>query len=109
MIPPYIWYHLLSLLFIPLVIVVEELWRNRRWKLLALVLIMDLVMGLHGIIYQEEFPVSRWLTISPFMFVLLLWSVLGWVILDRRKAARIATQNQKELSGEDEDKEMMWA
>jgi len=99
MIPQYMWYHMLSLLFIPLVTVVEYLWRHQRWKLMALVLLLYLFTGVHGLVFHKEFAVSRWLTLFPFIFMFLLWSLLGWMIRVERRAERVNAGSREESLG----------
>jgi hypothetical protein len=100
MIPQYMWYHMLSLLFIPLVIIVEYLWSRQRWNLLALVLAFYATTTLHGIFFRHtEFTVSRWLTLFPFLFMLVMWLLLGWIIRVEKRAERAIVGGGVEMFG----------
>lgn len=86
LIPPYTWYHMLVLLLIPLVVVVEYLWRGAQWALLGVVIAAYLVNSLHGLIYHA-YAHTRWFSSIPFGFVVLLWGLLAWMIVRERRAA----------------------
>jgi alpha-1,2-mannosyltransferase len=85
LIPPYNWYHMLVLLLIPLVVMVEQLWRSARWRLLALLLSFYLLANVHGLFYHF-YAHLRLLSSFPFLFVLLLWGMLAWRIVRERQA-----------------------
>jgi hypothetical protein len=77
---------MLTLLLIPLVVVVERLWRNEQWWLLAIVLAMQIASGIPGLLYRRlEIPI--WLSLLPFTFLLLLWGLLAWMIVTERRSS----------------------
>jgi hypothetical protein len=84
LIPPYNWYHMLVLLAIPLVIVVEQLWRKQQWGLLAIALVLYVATDIHGLFFHRFESVTH-LTSFPFVFVVFLWGVLAWAILGERR------------------------
>jgi hypothetical protein len=88
LIPPYTWYHTLTALLIPLVIVVERLWRAEHWGLLAIVVVLLVGMSLPGLLYRHV-AIPYWLSLFPFTLVLLLWGLLAWMIVAERKAASL--------------------
>ena len=87
MITPYAWYHQLVLLFIPLFIVVEQLWARNRWAWLAVVLALLALADLHGLLWHS-FEFNRWLTSFPLALNFTLAGLLAWSILDGRRASR---------------------
>lgn len=84
LIPPYNWYHMLVLLAIPLVVVVEQLWRKQQWGLLAVALVLYVATDIHGLFFHS-FEFVTYLTSFPFLFVVFLWGVLAWAILGERR------------------------
>ncbi len=97
-VPPFNWYHMLVLLFIPLVVVVERLWRNQQWRLLALVLVLYFATDFHGLFYHRV-ETNRWLTSFPFLLVMLLWGLLAWAIVVERKAVAHAIEDERKEQG----------
>ncbi len=87
MITPYAWYHQLVLLYIPIFIVVEQLWANRRWTWLAIVLGLLALTNLHGLLWHS-FEFNRWLTSFPLALNLTLAALLAAWIVDARQTDR---------------------
>ncbi len=84
LITPYAWYHQLALLFIPLYIVTEQLWADRRPTALAAVLALLALADLHGLLWHS-FESSRWLTSFPLALNLALAGLLTQQILAERR------------------------
>ena len=87
-IPPYTWFHMLALMMIPLVVVVEYLWRNQRWQLLGLVMALYLVADIHSVFYRH-ITINPWLASFPFALLMLLWGFLGWLIVQERRLVAV--------------------
>jgi hypothetical protein len=89
LIPPFNWYHMLVPLLIPLSLVVEYLWRNEHWKLLALLALIYIATDIHGLFYHR-FEQYTWLMSFPAGLVVLCWALLVWILVAERKERRAA-------------------
>ncbi len=86
LITPYAWYHQLALLFIPLFVVTEQLWADRRLTALAAVLALLALADLHGL-FWHSFESSRLLTNFPLALNLVLAGILAQQILAERRVS----------------------
>lgn len=80
LIPPFTWYHQLVLLLLPVLIVAERLWAERRWGGLGLLAALFCLTDLHGLgwHYVEKWP---WATSFPFLLGIALWGLAAWLLL----------------------------
>jgi hypothetical protein len=85
LIPPFTWYHQLVLLFIPFVVLTREALHARglRWMLVPLAL-GYVVTDLHGLLWHHLEGLTL-LQSTPFYTMLMLWGMLAWLIVRRKR------------------------
>ncbi len=86
LITPFTWYHQLSLLLIPIVVLAGEAWRERklRWMLIPLT-VGYVTIDLHGLLWHH----LRGLTLlqsTPIYAMVAMWMMLAWLIVSRKRA-----------------------
>jgi hypothetical protein len=84
LIPPFTWYHQLVLLLLPMMIVAERLWAERRWSGLGGLVALFCLTDLHGLgwHYVEKWP---WATSFPFLLGIALWGLAAWLLVREKR------------------------
>lgn len=85
LIPPFTWYHQLVLLLIPFVILLREALHTRglRWMLAPLA-VGYVITDLHGLLWHHLQGLTL-LQSTPFYTMLMLWGMLAWLIVRRKR------------------------
>ncbi|MBU0703849.1 MAG: DUF2029 domain-containing protein [Chloroflexi bacterium] len=89
LLPPFTWYHQLVLLLIPFTVLAREALHvpGLHWMLAPLVL-GYVVTDLHGLLWHHLEGLTL-LQSTPFYVILMLWGMLAWIILHKKRYAKV--------------------
>jgi hypothetical protein len=100
---PFTYYHQFVLLLIPLAVVLERLWRLRRWWLLGLVLLLAAAVDANQLVWVLARAFARddvWRLLAfPSILAIVLWATCSWMLW-RMKWRRVAAAEAGEGPGD---------